>query len=167
MQESIRSNPAEPHHSQSNFSNCQEPGGAKQGGPGGHPRGTHAPPSLGRGCGVPRRVGSRAPIACCTQSHSGRPWTSLAGLGLWPPTRREAPRPRRNCRHESGPPGPHQDWKQSGCEASHPTSRGRPVGPAGGLSARVACPPISLDVTSPASQVPSDRAPVLSKATEA
>lgn len=64
-------------------------------------------------------------------------------------------------------PAPRQDWKQSGPEASHPTSQGRPVGPVGGLSPRVACPPVSLAVTSPASQVPSDRAPVLLKAKEA
>lgn len=41
------------------------------------------------------------------------------------------------------------------------------MGPAGGLSPRVACPPVSLDMTSPASQLPSDRAPVRLKATEA
>lgn len=64
-------------------------------------------------------------------------------------------------------PAPQQDWKQSGPEASHPTSQGHPVGPAGGLSPRVVCPPVSLDVTSPASQLPSDRAPVRLKATEA
>ena len=93
-------------------------------------------------------TGRTRALAAHREGGSRTPGELLAGV--WTPT-----------------PAPRQDWKQSGPEASHATSQGRPVGPVGGLSPRVACPPVSLAVTLPASQVPSDRAPVLLKATEA
>ena len=70
--------------------------------------GARPPPSLGRGCSMPRRVGGRASIANCAQSPSGHPWTSLAELGPWPPTGRAAPGPRgaagRGLDPHPGPP---------------------------------------------------------------
>lgn len=115
------------------------------------------------GAACPERPGLHASCTTAPQGAGGPHWQN-SGLAC----RGAAPRPPRELPARSGPPAPpparlEAKWPR----ASHPTSQGHLVGPAGGLSPRVACPPVSLDMTSLRPSSPQARHLVRLKATEA